>query len=490
MLSRQLSVCLVFLSTGKWYLHDNDNILFQGVIILLNYFILDCRITSWCQTLKIDISHLDRGEIASLRICSEHFDLSQFVEGSACKELKATAVPRPSVFSVSALTMKETASSEPALLKFVPLPVPIPPVEKPLSFPDVTIHKIHAPLESPVQQPQLSQMIHPGTPVATAVSSPLSYTPPSKVQIMTTPVPSQPEKDITKNIIPKDNSQLEKSSLSSSDITKSVVSMAAVAQQVGIRKPGPGNASRGPRGRPRKNPVTANVPYTPNISTARPQLRADSPAVAVTASLVAATKLPQVEQVNPLHAKVAVGSYCRPTIKAKSENVKVDELADLVMPSEDWSVNVYPSFNKDSKNQICTISETILNSDMVEIVKKSITVHSTWAMKFSLFSRDMSHFNLGLGVTEMSDLQAVLDNFHALPCCKGLTDILNNKNVNLLSLQMKVLVERFVDNVFRSVNCPLLIVNPEPRKIEVSKFDGSCSHCHNLSQNLAFLKLQ
>src|SRR5207245_1551121 len=125
------------------------------------------------------------------------------------------------------------------------------------------------------------------------------------------------------------------------------------------------------------------------------------------------------------------------------------------------------------------ISETMLNSDMVEIVRKSITVHSNWAMKFSIMSRDMSHFNLGLGATDTSDLQAVLDNFPSLPSCTGLGECITTKNYQSLSLLMKTQVERFVDNIYRSINCPLLIVGPG-----VKKAGQMCSACSSVVQTL------
>lgn len=71
------------------------------------------------------------------------------------------------------------------------------------------------------------------------------------------------------------------------------------------------------------------------------------------------------------------------------------------MPSEDWSCSVYPTNNRHSK-YIYVISETLLNTDLVEIVRKSISIQPNWGMKFSVMATDATKFNLGLDASDIS----------------------------------------------------------------------------------------
>jgi hypothetical protein len=414
------------------------------------------------------------------------------VEGSACKELVPNAMPRPAAFSISTIPAAlPPIRDEPKVgFNFVSLPI----VDEPFSLEevekrtDVTIQRIPAPPNQVIQQnhPSTAQPLRARTHQNEQVRMPTpvqvqSYVPPSKIQAVSNDDPR----------VGQTTGNLDISTTKSNLIRGSIPRQPG--PQVGQRKPGPG------RGRPRKYPLQPTVASGPglvhtsmNPNVDKHQNESEQAGISSFQAALSAVPLPmqpfqhisgllpQASSKQPQQPIIRVGPYCRPKVNVKSENVNLDDVANLVMPTEDWSVNVYPSPNPEKKgSQILTISETMLNSDKIEIVRKSITVHSNWAMKFSIMSRDMSHFNIGLGTTDISDLQAVLDNFSSLPFCKGLTESITTKIYQSLSPPVQIQTERFVDNVYRSINCPLLIVD-----LGASKVNSTCASCLRIWQSI------
>ncbi|XP_035704873.1 uncharacterized protein LOC118434776 [Folsomia candida] len=157
--------------------------------------------------------------------------------------------------------------------------------------------------------------------------------------------------------------------------------------------------------------------------------------------------------------RVSVGPYQVP-VNIKRTNITREDIAMLVMPSEDWSCSVYPAPNYRQEKFIYVISETFLNSDLVEIVRKSISILPNWGMKFSVMAKDMSRFNLGLDVSDITDIQAVLNNFDAFPVCNGSGgEGIRDSSSQSAGLSDMMNVTLYSDRKCRSKQCPLLLLN-------------------------------
>ena len=254
---------------------------------------------------------------------------------------------------------------------------------------------------------------------------------------------------------------------------------------------------RNKKGSKLANPVTTRRPSSSTVvtDTLEEPLRVISP-LQTAASCVISSPTRGVTVLNEVGTPQPLGNtgtnfvIIRPPTAHPTEDnsssprpLTATDIATMIMPTADWNVNSY--------RQGFSISETILSSRLIEIIRRSITISNPSSqMNFSVYGQLVPQFASSMVASSVAEVQSILNRFANVSICAGI-DMKQESRVGSSvseSLNAQSKFYRHVDNYYRSTECPLVLtdtanctsdsktsIDPKPQNNGLKL----CAHCRS-----------